>query len=191
MSFTLSDHTSGELNVYRGDLSINPGIGVRNYGKEPNTSDLLQWTAEPGAQLTFQAAANTPFRLPRLSIKTIEFIKKEQDGLPVSALQGGTVSVVGHGPISLEAGDFLELGTLSEADFELRQIMDTLEINLRGKTNQIMSGAQKMYSRKPSLLEYFYQDKKIYFFGTVLISLISLLWTLKGALGLGKDEASK
>lgn len=188
LSFVFGEHASGEINLFQGDLNISPQGAIRSFGNAGQEEDLLQWQAEPNAQLTFQAIA--PFQLPRLAIKAIEFIKKEGDEVN-SALLGGNVEVVGHDPLRLEAGDFLELGELSEADFDLRQIGDTLEINLRGKTNQIMSGAQKMYSRKPSLLEYFYQDKKIYFFGTVLISLISLLWTIKGALGLGKDERAK
>lgn len=188
LSFVFGEHASGEINLFQGDLNISPQGAIRSFGN--GETDVLQWTAEPGAQLTFQAVQTPQFRLPRLAIKAIEFIKKEGDEVN-SALLGGNVEVVGHDLLQLEAGDFLELGELSEADFDLRQIGDTLEINLRGKTNQIMSGAQKMYSRKPSLLEYFYQDKKIYFFGTVLISLISLLWTIKGALGLGKDERAK
>ncbi|AEE48164.1 hypothetical protein [Haliscomenobacter hydrossis] len=190
LSFVFGEHTSGEINLFQGDLNISPQGEVHSFGTGTQAGDLLQWQAEPSAQLTFQAAQNTPFRLPRMAIKAIEFIKKEGDEVN-SALLGGKVEVVGHGPLMLEAGDFLELGDLTETDFDLRQIVDTLEINLRGKTNQLMNGAQKMYSRKPSLLEYFYQDKKIYFFGTVLVSLISLLWTLKGALGLGKDGMAK
>jgi hypothetical protein len=180
ISLVLGEKASGDINVQQGQLQLEPSLGRRSYGAAANNGDLLSWTAEPGAQLTFYNPGQN-WRWPRLSIQSAEFIRKEQEKLP-SALCGGTLQVQGSDPVSIQAGDFLELGALLEADFSIQTRQDTLLIHLRGKTNSIQTGKQRLYSRKPSLLEYWYHDKKVYLLASLFVSLVGLLWTVRTAL---------
>lgn len=180
ISLVLGEKASGDINVQQGQLQLEPSLGRRSYGSAANNGDLLSWTAEPGAQLTFYNLDQN-WRWPRLSIQSAEFIRKEKESLP-SALWGGALQVQGSDPVSIQAGDFLELGALLEADFSIQARQDTLLIHLRGKTNSIQTGKQRLYSRKPSLLEYWYHDKKVYLLASMFVSLIGLLWTVRTAL---------
>lgn len=186
ISFTLSNQSSGELNVFQGVLNLEPALGTRAFGGA-NAGDQLQWAAEPGAQLTFSPQTNASFQIPRQAIKSIEFIKKEGEVIG-SAILSAQLDIKGQKSINLESADFLELDKLQDADFTLQFKQDTLEIKVQGMTNNIQSGLQKLQSQKPSLLEYLYHDQKIYFFVSVLVSLIGLLWSVKNALGLGKSH---
>lgn len=180
ISLVLGEKASGDINVQQGQLQLEPSLGSRSYGSAANNGDLLSWTTEPGAQLTFYNPDQN-WRWPRLSIQSAEFIRKEKETLP-SALWGGGLQVQGSDPLSIQAGDFLELGALLEADFSVQARQDTLVIHLRGKTNSIQTGKQRLYSRKPSLLEYWYHDKKVYLLVSLFVSLVGLLWTVKTAL---------
>lgn len=152
VSFTLGNQSSGALNVFQGDLSVEPALGTHSFGGSRG-GDQLQWTAEPGAQLTVVLPANTSVQMPRQAIKGIEFIKKEVDELN-SAILSTKLNIQGGRSISLENGDFLEFGALQEADFKLQIKQDTLEIKVQGITNSIKTGHQKLHSRKPSQLRY-------------------------------------
>lgn len=158
ISLVLGEKASGDINVQQGQLQLEPNLGSRSYGTSANNADLLTWTAEPGAQLTFYNLDQN-WQWPRLSIQSAEFIRKEQETTLPSALWSGTLQVQGKDPLSIEAGDFLELGPLQEADFSIQARQDTLVIHLRGKTNSIKTGKQRLYSQKPSLLEYWFHDK--------------------------------
>lgn len=181
LTLTLGEKTSGEINVFQGNLVLEPGAQHRTFGA--SNSELLQWIAEPSAQLTFRIPPSGTFELPRQAITAVEFVKKEiGETNPKSAIQRGSLDVEGQSPVELETADFLELGTLREADFSLRQNADTLEIDLRGKTNSIQSGLQTLKSHKPSLLEFYYRNQRVYFFCSMLIYLIGLLWSIRSAL---------
>lgn len=183
VTFSLGSQSSGEVNIFQGNLNIKPALGSRSFGGL-NAGDQLQWVSEPSAQLTF-VPANTSFQMPRQAIKGIEFIKKEEEET-ISAILGAQLNIKGQESIILESADFLEFGMLQDADFRLQFKQDTLEIKVQGITNSIKTGHQKLYLHRPSMLEYFYHNKKIYFFVSALIFLISMSWSIKNALGLGK-----
>jgi hypothetical protein len=144
-------------------------------------AELLEWIAEPGAQLTFSSSNDTASQLRRLPVQAVEFVRRDpgSDELK-SAIQSGELRVQGRDALPLEL-DFLELDGLQDADISLQPQGKAFAVTLRGHAKSIRSGRQQTYSRKPTLLEHFYRDQKVTFFVGVLASLISLLWSVRRA----------
>ena len=83
--------------------------------------------------------------------------------------------------IQIKPKDFIEFGRLT--DFRIRNIIFTnegIKIYLQGKTNNLKSGLPgNLYSRYPSLLEYFRKNFGIVLFiGTVVPIFTTILATL-------------
>jgi hypothetical protein len=182
VTLAFDGQASGEIQVQRSTLSGLPRNAVRDFGRGSTAADLLTWIAEPLAELTFQPTNDTGFQVPRLGIEGIEFVKKEEDQTK-SAIVDGTLDIAGQEPVVLQNGDFLELSGLSEADVTVKQENGAFTVGLNGKARALARGRKKMHSLKPSLLEYVYHDQWIVFIFSVLASLVSLLWTVLGALG--------
>jgi hypothetical protein len=189
VTLAFDGQASGEIQVQRSTLSGLPRNAVRDFGRGSTVADLLTWIAEPLAELAFQPTSDTGFQVPRLGIKSIEFVKKEE-GLPKSAILDGTLDIAGQDPVVLENGDFLELSGLSEADVTVKQQNAFFTVRLNGKARALASGREKMHSLKPSLLEFVYHDQRIVFIVSALASLVSLSWAVLGALGVRRTGAA-
>lgn len=181
-TITLLDGGAGELQTHtRANLLINPGGAARQLEAE---GELLEWVADSGAELKFALPAGDASslwkRTPVQSVKFEERLPGDTDAR--SAIISGKLTVGEQSEIQLEEGDYLDLEGLRDAALRIRPEGEHLRIDIKGYARKINSGLTTKRSHKPTLLEHLYQDQRISFIAGVLMSLISLLWTIRGAL---------
>lgn len=170
----------GKIQAYASRIKLLPS-GENRDGGQP---ELIEWQANPGAELNFALGADSAFQIAALPVAAIEFVQRNLDtDQAQSALQSAELQVGAKPPKTLAHGEYLELDDIKHAAISLKVRSDVFEVSIKGHAGNVRCGFEgHLVAQRSSIIEQLYDNQRLVVVASALISLVSLIGSAVKAL---------